>query len=157
MLSRRMAGWLRRLSWWLSPGRARRVARTRALLEQGSLALSAMGAFWSDLLRAVPAFRPDYDDHVRDNDEVLSHVLMGDLTRFFLKARADGDGEAVAACVAQLDRAIRTGDEDVQNVVCVSFLESLPWPGEPDHDAVRATLSPALVSAWDEMINWRPP
>ncbi len=40
--------------------------------------------FPQQLRISVPGFDRVYDEHVLDNDEVLPHVLMGDLVRFLM-------------------------------------------------------------------------
>jgi hypothetical protein len=97
----------------------------------------------TELRSQVPEFAPVIDEHVADNDEVLPHVLFGDLTRFVLAARESGDDTLVERCVAVLDRALREGDDHVVNLVQVSFVENLP----PWSDAI-----PAMITAWPESL-----
>jgi hypothetical protein len=42
------------------------------------------------------------------------------------------------------------GDEEIAELMAVSFLENLPRPGEPDHE-VRELLGPRLRSELDRM------
>lgn len=80
------------------------------------------------LRRAIPEFGDAVDEHVADNDEVLPHVSFGDLTRFVLAAHHDGDRELVSRSLAFLERALREGDNGLQNLVAVSFVENVgPW------------------------------
>jgi hypothetical protein len=107
-------------------------------------------------LRAVlPEFGDTIDEHIVDYDDVLAHVLFGDLTRFVLDARQRGDDELVARCLAFLDQAMRDGDDQVVNLVQVSFVENIgPW-----NDDIAA-----FVESWPEPLkreverqrNWKP-
>lgn len=80
------------------------------------------------LVRRLPEFRDALNEHLRDNDGLLPHVLFGDLTRFVLRARKDGHDDIVRRALAFLDEALRHGDERTKNLVAVSFVENVgPW------------------------------
>ena len=79
-----------------------------------------------------PGLAPILEEHLNDYDELLSHVLFGDVTRYAadLARRAAEEPEAEAELLRlleDLDRAILPeGQEDdpVNNVVWVSFVEN---------------------------------
>lgn len=98
----------------------------------------------SDLLReAVPEFGSTIDDHVTFYGELLPHVLFGDLTRFVISAHERGDLDIERRSLVVLDLAFRDGDESVQNIVAVSFVENVgPW------DPARATF----IATWPEAL-----
>ena len=80
------------------------------------------------LRMAVPEFGPTIDEHVEDYDEVLAHVLFGDLTRFVLAAHREGDSALVDRSLRFLDEAFCEGDGGVQDLVAGSFVENVaPW------------------------------
>ena len=79
------------------------------------------------VLGRVPEFRPVYEEHVRDNDEVLPHRLLGALTRFVLDAHERGDDNLVDRVLHVLDRLMAEGDDDTQNLVAVSFIEDIEY------------------------------
>ena len=80
------------------------------------------------LRRAVPEFGAAIDEHVADHGGVLPHVLFGDLSRFVLAAHHAGDHELVSRSLAFLELALLEGDDGVQNLVAVSFVENVgPW------------------------------
>lgn len=104
---------------------------------------------------ALPEFADAIDEHVAFNDEVLSHLLFGDLTRFVLKRHDDGDDEFVRRALAFLDSALRDGDDRVQNLVEVSFVENVgPW--DPSQAAFIASWPEALRLEAEQQRDWRP-
>ncbi len=101
--------------------------------------------------------QPILDEHVRDGDEILPHVLMADIARFMGALVADRSDDPVVmrdveAIIGTLDTQFREGGYAVRNVVAVSFLEQLPSTGEPGTE-VRELLTPALRTVFDE-VNW---
>lgn len=98
----------------------------------------------SALVRAVPEFSEALDEHLEDTGgEVLPHLLFGDLTRFVITAHDKGSGELVQRTLRFLERAIRDGDQDVQDVVAASFIENIGvW--EPAMASLVLILPPAL-------------
>lgn len=113
-------------------------------------------SFVPQLLIEIPEFKPIYDEHIADNDEVLPHVLMGTFTRFlfdsYKKSKSpDANGEACKQVVDRslnlMERAMGNGDLGVQNLISVSFLENL-WPSEqvdlPVYNEIKLLLGPQL-------------
>jgi hypothetical protein len=52
-------------------------------------------SFIKELLRTVPELQPAYAEHLNDNDTLLPHVFMGDVTRFVI-AEASKPSESKA-------------------------------------------------------------
>lgn len=78
------------------------------------------------LVAAVPEFGPSLADHVAENDgEVLSHLLFWDLALFALDAHRRDDVDVTARVLGFLEQALAEGDDGVENLVVVSFVESL--------------------------------
>ena len=85
-------------------------------------------ALLGELRTDVPELVPVIDEHISTHDQVLPHVLLGDVTRFVVEAHADGTTGVEDRCLRVLDRALREGDEEVVNVVEASFIENVgPW------------------------------
>lgn len=82
----------------------------------------------SDVLRQrVPGFDAVYDEHVHDNDEVLPHVLFGDLVRF-LETRVKADGptsDTMRIVLGLVEEGLASDDERLVNLMVVSFAENL--------------------------------
>jgi membrane protein required for beta-lactamase induction len=112
-------------------------------------------SFAQELLKAVPEARPVVDEHLRDYDELLLHLLMADLLRLAVASYGVGEGDVTQRLLAFVDRALRDGDDLVENAVCVSFVENVgAFPGE----------SEAFISSWPDGLSqelarqraWRP-
>lgn len=104
------------------------------------------------LLLRIPEFRSVHDEHLKDNRELLDHVLMGDFTRFFISAfRSTMDTRGpifeqvslTKRCLDFLEEAMASEDSSVRNLIGVSFLENLHQAG-PDFAAIRKSLGPKL-------------
>jgi hypothetical protein len=60
--------------------------------------------------------------------EVLPHVLFGDLTHFVLASRRDRHQDIVDRALSFLESGLVDGDDQVKELVAVSFVESVgPW------------------------------
>jgi hypothetical protein len=104
---------------------------------------------------ALPEFAAAIEEHVAFYDEVLSHVLFGDLTLFVLDAQVRGEDDLVRRALAFLDYALREGDDMVQNLVGVSFVENVgPW--DPDQARFIASWPDALRVEAETQRDWRP-
>ena len=106
-----------------------------------------------DLIQDLIAASPELDavrrEHLADNDELLPHVLFGDVTRWLV------EGGPVPEVLAVLEHHVGAGDAAVQNVIAVSFLENL-FGDDPDERAVQAALGPCLKAEFDAMWNGTP-
>ena len=99
-----------------------------------------------DLLRsAVPGVENLYREHIADNEELLQHVLLGDLTRFVLnEAETHGkDGAVLRQIMPLLEAGMGSNDEKLQELIAVSFLENL-LPEDDGFDVVRPWFGPKL-------------
>ncbi len=89
--------------------------------------------FLNVLSERVAELRPVYEEHIADYDEILPHVLMGDVTRFIVdlhkKSLAEGDAEqekkTLSSILEILEDALQSGDDQLQELIVVSFLENL--------------------------------
>lgn len=90
-----------------------------------------------DLLRQrLPEFAPAIDEHREDNfGELLFHLLMGDLARFYVSQAVDNP-ELQRRFWMVVDRLAVLGDDSVQNAIGVSLIEWFAW----GDDRERATL-----------------
>ncbi|GAB3259959.1 DUF7674 family protein [Nocardioides dilutus] len=99
--------------------------------------------FLGELAAAVPESGDVVAEHLADNDELLLHVLMGDLLRMTVNAHAAGEVAVTDRVLAFIDRCLREGDDYVINAVAVSFVEDFGvYPGESD--ALLERWPPAL-------------
>jgi hypothetical protein len=117
---------------------------------------------FDSVIAVAPGFRGVREEHMRDNDELLLHVLMSDLLRFvgshFTGAStvpADPPTENDVKAVLQvLDGAITAGNADVENAIAVSFIEDIET--EPFFDRLRPMLGPNLRAELQRQKSWRP-
>lgn len=72
------------------------------------------------LIERAHGLKTVYDEHIRDNDELLPHVFMADVTRYVLAQRA-GSQEIVQALEDSYDKL----DDAAINVVQASFIENI--------------------------------
>lgn len=83
-------------------------------------------AFIESLLRLVPDLMPIYEEHLTDNDTLLPHVFMGDVTRFVISKANDPRGRnGVAELLAYLEAGLENGSEEIEELIVVSFVENL--------------------------------
>lgn len=90
-------------------------------------------------------------EHVATFGEVIPHLLMADLRRFFVDLVEAGDVARVAVFAAAVEGLASSADSDVRNVVEVSFVEDLVLGGnERDRaavEAMRPLIGPATAAA----------
>lgn len=104
-------------------------------------------AFLGRLALRIPDLREDLAAHVEYHGQVLSHVLMGSITRRF---RENPDASWTTALLAELEAALDDSDDPVSNLIGVSFIENLL-----DQPAARSRLAagefPRLLQDFDAM------
>lgn len=81
--------------------------------------------FIEKLVQKVPELKGVYKEHLSDNDNVLPHVLMGDVTRFAIAATLAGNREMLSRLLKCLDNHLRTGSDELKELIVVSFVENL--------------------------------
>ena len=100
------------------------------------------------VVQVAPQFAPVLDEHLRDYDAILPHVLMPSLLGF-IGARIVGPEAPVDATVVRLlellEAEVVGEDPDTQNLIAVSFLENLE--AEPFFGQLYPMLGPNLRAA----------
>lgn len=112
------------------------------------------------LVKEVPEFQSVVAEHEAFNEDLLPHVLFGDLTRWVidLYRRARNSPNERVDSVRVLNRALSfleerfedVDDEASQDLITLSFLENLGQAG-PDFEGIRAQLGPALREGLDRL------
>lgn len=90
------------------------------------------------LLEQVPELRPVYDEHIHDNDDLLPHMFLGDVTRYVVQQVRSGDmgpTKPVSRILEFFEWCMVSSDDQVKELVSVSFVENLA-----EHDDVLARL-----------------
>ena len=86
----------------------------------------AVKRFIEDLLEKVPALVPIYDEHLRDYDTLIPHVFLGDVTRFVVALVNESPlSNELKAVLDVLEVAMSKEDEEISELISVSFLENL--------------------------------
>jgi hypothetical protein len=109
------------------------------------------------LVSGIPGFETVYKEHVADYNEVLLHVLFGDLVRFLTSSFGLQDGDLrLRTTMDVMENLAAHGDERVKELVVVSFLENLDVD-DPAFEAIRDMFGPALnadyrtwLSLWEQ-------
>ena len=67
---------------------------------------------------------PVLNEHLADNGELLPHVLFGDVTRYALALARDDEVDELSRLLGDLDAALDESEDEVANLVWVSFVEN---------------------------------
>jgi hypothetical protein len=82
--------------------------------------------FVERLIEIVPELRPTFNEHVKDNGELLPHVFMGDVTRWAIAHASRLDfQDAVGRLLNSLEDGLRSGSPEVRELILASFVENL--------------------------------
>ncbi|WP_287127861.1 hypothetical protein [Candidatus Cyanaurora vandensis] len=83
-------------------------------------------SFIEKLLQRVPRLKPLYDEHIKENDDLLPNVFMGDVTRSVIKeAQGPQFDSLLRPLLDYLEEGIITGSDQIQELIIVSFVENL--------------------------------
>jgi hypothetical protein len=95
------------------------------------------------LAREFPGISVLLREHRSDHDGLLPHVFFGDLTRYVL-----ADGKDKVAIVQRLEDAMSQGGPDVEELICVSFVENIETRQDLDR-AVAGVRGNKIREEWD--------
>jgi len=104
------------------------------------------------MIEGLAAQHPDLrlllDEHMSDNfNELLPHVFFGDVTRW--TEAQPPDSAELHQLLDELDHYLAEGDEDVYNVISVSYIENF-W----NRRDILMAMGPVLRSSlmWKHMM-----
>jgi len=84
--------------------------------------------FIKSLLQLVPELHKLYDEHIVDYGELLPHVFLGDVTRFFVqeirKGAMDKDGPA-GRILDFIEDDLKKDEIEIQELISFSFVENI--------------------------------
>ncbi|GLY91330.1 hypothetical protein [Actinoallomurus iriomotensis] len=104
-----------------------------------------------ELVRRLPAFEDLYESHVFNEDGVLPHVFFWDVTQETVASfLGDEDPPDWRATVGFLEEQFGAAEPKAREVVVTSFLDYLPFPGQPGGDLTRY-LGPQLTGKLAEL------
>jgi len=82
------------------------------------------------VVAVVPGLATVYQEHLVDYDGLLPHVFFGDVCRRLADLAQTGDERPLILAVHEMDEALKSGDQDVTDLIGASFVENL----EDDED-----------------------
>lgn len=102
-------------------------------------------AFVGALCWHVPELLPVMQEGLDYYEELLSHLLMADISRWVVERfQTDPADEPLRRVLGFIEESfVRGTTQGSQEIIHVSFLENLPRPGEDGFD-VTALLGPTL-------------
>src|SRR5262249_13869100 len=117
---------------------------------------------FQDLLAAVPEFKVEFDEHLKDNEELLPYVLMDDFSSWLLLKydleECDAGGpnyDIFRRGIGFLNRAYSAYGERVRVMINTTFCESVEilWREPERLNAILRLLSPELRASCN--VGWR--
>lgn len=106
---------------------------------------SASQTFVRQMVADLPDLRPLFDQHLADNSgEVLANIFMFEVSGWVLAGYRAGADTRWQRVLTYLDDGFRSEGSEVEEMIGVSFVESLPFPQEPGGD-IAERLPPALA------------
>lgn len=105
--------------------------------------------FLSGLIDSNQELRMLNDEHILDNDELLPHALMGDVTEYVMKLAIlsttveNGNEVELQRILDYLESAFHNSDAYIDNLIAVSFLQSLEQP-DPSYPIIKNRLGKKL-------------
>jgi len=90
---------------------------------------AAKRAWIESLVEEFPDLIPIYQGHIGFYDDLLAHLLFGDVVRWIEDLYAAGEYGTIKAFVDRVERDYPTLGPGARNVIDVSFAEDLPRPG----------------------------
>jgi len=94
------------------------------------------------IVAAVPELEALRVEHLAEYDELLPHVLFGDLVRWIL------DHQPQPRIFQLVEDAFIDGDYFTRDLIAASFVENIE-PG-PEYAPLRDALGPRLRQLWNE-------
>lgn len=92
------------------------------------------------LVTRHPGLAPLLDESLRDNDELLPHVLFGDVTRYASGLARLGELDDLNRLLSDLDGALDDSDDEVDNLISVSFVENAQGVAGDDEVELRRQI-----------------
>lgn len=81
--------------------------------------------FTNRLIAEVLDLQIIYDQHMKDNDELLPHVFFGDLTRYVIEKAQIKEDESVSKILGLLEDGLSQNNAEIKNLISASFVENL--------------------------------
>ncbi|MGW7026836.1 hypothetical protein ACWGFX_06525 [Streptomyces xanthophaeus] len=111
-----------------------------------------------ELVAQVPGFEDAYECHVFNENGVLAHMFFWDVVQDTVRsylAEGDRDGPDWREVLAFLEEETRRRVPGAIEVIVTSFLNDLPYEGEPGY-GVERHLGPAMKAKYLQLRPWYP-
>lgn len=104
------------------------------------------------MLERFPELRDLCEVHIENNGTVLPHVLFWDVTQEFLRCYLgeESDLQDWCAFIEFLEEEYSRDDKLAREVIVTSFLDSLPFPGQPGY-GIAEYLGPQLAEIYGRL------
>jgi hypothetical protein len=117
-----------------------------------------MPNFINLLVRIVPSLKPVLEKHLDDNPELLPHLFMYYVVLWANSAMLalggkEISGTEVESLLLTIEDCFGFANEEVDNLICVSFLEDLRG-NEPGSSEVIANLGPKLRAFYRKYLEY---
>lgn len=103
-----------------------------------------------DIAARIPEFEELLSDHIENEHGVLPHMFFWDVYQETMRSFLEGDDDAASdlpdwrEVLRFLEEQSSLGVLEIDKVIVTSFLEYLPFPGEPGHDMIEH-LGPVMA------------
>jgi hypothetical protein len=88
--------------------------------------MGSTAVFVDRLVNEVPELAEVYRQHLADCGLLLPHVFMGDVTRYVVsQVMSSSPTEPVSRILNLLERGLQSDDQQVKELIGVSFIENL--------------------------------
>lgn len=132
---------------WVRDNRTNRLGICCRPTGRAPMPSAALLSFVEQLSAAVPEVGELRTEHEEFYEELLAHVLFGDITRWAQEtAETDPDSASLRRLLDCIDAEWRSAVPDVENLIAVSFVENID-----SHTRPVSMLSPPLRAVADEM------
>ena len=102
--------------------------------------------FIDALLVRVPELLDAFHEHIADNETLLPHVFMGDVTRFALSEAERPNSEVLRILLAHIEEGLNSVNDQVADVILLSFVENLIGE-EKGIEVMKPLMGPSLSAA----------
>jgi len=113
--------------------------------------------FINEILMLDKDLRPIYEIHIKQNKKLLAHVFFGNIIRR-LEANYSNTSykTTMQKLIDYIDFAYKFGDESVQNVISVSFLEPIIHGNEEYKTKLKSLMKPYLLQEYEKYEKFQP-
>jgi len=104
--------------------------------------------FIQKMVAAFPEVKSIHDQHQADNDELLPHVLMGDVTRYVISQTENKSTPVITKLLDFFEQTL--DDEEIEELISVSFVENL-FGEDNTIKALRPIMGPKLANLFKKV------